>query len=146
MINEKLNKDILDLINEKETEINNIKGKVLWTNSSPTSAFANQTITLSSGDYEMYEIIFKPTISGDDNNRLQSSGRIPKGYGTRLFVGYAGAANAGANIYSRIVTITSNTQITFDKAYWGYGNTVRTENNDLLVPIYVVGYKTGLFS
>ena len=30
MINEKLNKDILDLINENKSEIDNLKPKILW--------------------------------------------------------------------------------------------------------------------
>jgi len=121
-----------------------LNGKILWTNPNPANNFAAQTITLNSSDYDMYEILFTPNNSGSDMQRLNSSGRIIKGYGSRLSINFAGAASPGANVYSRIVDNNTDTALEFSTAYVAYGSTSRTENTALIVPQYVIGYKQNL--
>lgn len=128
-----------------ETSINNVAGRILWTNSSPTSAFSAQTVTLSSSDYDMYEIIFRTNLD-DAEPKINSTGRLLKGYGTRLFMAFAGSSAPGANVYSRWVTYVSDTQLDIATGYWAYGSTNRTENTRLIIPLYIIGYKTGLFN
>lgn len=140
MINDKLNKEILDSINENKTEIIGLQGKIIWTNQYPTNSFSNQNITLSEAlnNFDSYEILFAqaklnadPTNSG---NRLMSTGKIPIGYGTVLNY----AVN---NRYRLIDRPSGNTQMLIQDAYNG-----GQVDNEKCVPIFVIGYNTGLFS
>lgn len=116
-------------ISKNTTDIANITGTILWTNPNPTSDFASQTITLSSDDYDMLEIIY---ITFNTNNQT-SSVKILKGYNTRLITSLS-----SGTVYTRDYTYNSDTSYTI-------GNT--TGGNDSnLYPLYIIGYKTGLFS
>ena len=125
MINEKLNKDIIDLINEKETEINNIKGKVLWTNPNPLNDFGNETINFNSSDFDVYEVFYYISIE----NLQMLSCKSLKGHGTRLMI-------PSTNMEMRRMNAISDTSYSFETP-----SSVRFG-----VPIKVIGYKTGLFS
>ena len=118
--------------------------KVLWTNSSPTSTFGAQTITLTTPltDFDSYAIIYKDKTN---ENYYFNTGILPKGVGTRLFDLYASGAT-GASIRSRVVSSVTNTTITFDKGQFAHGDTNAVDDNAVLVPIYIIGYKTGLFN
>lgn len=70
------NDDELITIN---TKLTNITGQILWTNSSPTSTFEAQTITLSSGDYDFYEIYC--TYNGSTASQYANGFRTIKGKG-----------------------------------------------------------------
>lgn len=108
-----------------------LEGEVLWTNANPTSDFASQTITLdkSLDSYNCYEILFRQskTVS-----RIMTSGKIPVGYGTILV--------EHANTYRPTGTTVSGNTIYFEDAK-NSGSTTVVE----VVPVYVVGYKTGIF-
>lgn len=129
MINEKLNKDILDLINENTNEITKLKRKILWTNPGPTSSFSAQTITLSESldNYEYYEILFKQT---NTNDRTMTTGKIPVGYGTIL------SWNTSINMYRPTATTVSGNTISFED-----GKTTNGVDNSTTIPIKVIGYK-----
>lgn len=107
-------------------------GTILWTNPSPTEEMArNTTITLLNNNYDMYKIIYKSAVDG---NEVFCSETI-KGYGTSLII------KSGADyITDRVVYYVDDTHLRFDGAY---------ENNVLvnskLIPLYVIGYKTVLF-
>ena len=117
-----------------------VKGKILWTNQSPTSSFAPQTITLdeSLDNYDCYVIIFKQAMTGD---RLYNTGQIPVGHGTICYY------NAGGYYWYRPTSdIVSGNTITFEDArvvpiYQGS----EAVDNSRVIPIYVIGYNTGLF-
>lgn len=125
MINEKLNKDILDLIYENKNEINNLKGKILWTNPNPTSGFNNQTIQFNSDDYEIYEVFY---YISTENLQMLSCKSI-KGHGTRLVI-------PTANTEFRRMNVINDTTYSFD---------IPSDVN-FGVPVKIIGYKTGLFS
>lgn len=125
MINEKLNKDLLDLINEKETEINNIKGKVLWTNPNPLNDFGNEIINFNSSDFDVYEVFYY--ISTDNLQML--SCKSLKGHGSRLMI-------PSTNMEMRRMNVISDTSYSFETP----------SNSKFGVPIKIIGYKTGLFS
>lgn len=137
MINEKLNKDILDLINENKTEIetkiNNLKGKILWTNSNPENNFSAQNISLSDSDWDCYEVIY-----GSDavaNAKMMSVKSI-KNRGCKL-----NSKVGSNNICDREIQYKNQTLFYVNGAY--VNNAL---NNQYLIPIYIIGYKTGLFS
>lgn len=126
--------EIKTAVNDNDTNISGIKGTLLWTNPSPTSSFASQSISLSESleNYNFYEIIYK---QGNDTNRCLSSGKIPVGYGTIL--------NYSVNTIRYRTTQESLTgsSITFSDGSVG-GNT----NNTTCIPLYVIGYKIGVIS
>lgn len=108
-----------------------LEGEILWTNANPTSDFASQTITLSKSldSYNCYEILFKQSKA---TSRIMTSGKIPVGYGTILV--------EHANIYRPTGTTVSGNTIYFEDAK-NSGSTTVVE----VIPVYVVGYKTGIF-
>ena len=115
-------------------KLNNLIGSILWTNSNPTSDFAPQDITLSSNDYDILEWYF--------NGNVQSSTAIPcdsnrsiKGYGARL------NSIVSNNMTYREIARNSDTSFTVGAGYLG-----DEIQNRRCVPLYVVGYKTGLFT
>lgn len=127
---------IVDAINEVNSSW---KGTLLWTNPNPTSAFSGQTITLSDSisNYDFYEVIYSEYAG---NNPYGSSGRIPTSHVTNI--------GQVANLFvRRSVTALSGTSMTFgDGQQCTSFNGNWTSQNSRVVPIYVIGYKTGLFS
>lgn len=109
--------------------------QILWINPDPTSSFASQTITLSSGDYDFYEVYCtynEGTAIQYANGFKTIKGKgiliTENGYGTDISV-------------RRKIDYTDDTHLL---VYDGMnGNAV---GNGYLIPIYVIGYKTGLFS
>lgn len=105
--------------------------KILWKNVNPNNTFNQQTITLSSDDYDFYEVYCSynnGTASSYVNGykTIKGKGLIisEHGYGTDLSV-------------RRKVDYTDATHLLISSAYGG-ANT----DNGYLVPIYVIGYKT----
>lgn len=147
MINEKLNKYILDLINENKTEINNIKGKILWTNPNPTSSFERQDITLNSSDYDMLEIFY---VEENANGSLTiNSVRTLKGFNTTLpFFKQTDAESLTGFVGNRKIYYTNDTTLSVQNAtgYWFRTYSQMFTYNDSAVPVKIIGYKTGLFS
>lgn len=111
---------------------------ILWTNPNPTSDFASQNVTLNSDDYDMYEIIYK---NYKTENYYMNTGTTPKGYGKLIMM--IGGANGPYN-YTRQVTFNSATSLTIGNCTVNYGTTT-SQNNAQVIPVYIIGYKTGLF-
>lgn len=123
------NDDELITIN---TKLTNITGQILWTNSSPTSDFSSQTITLSSGDYDFLEIFFCSNVQSE--NKTFEIRKTIKNYAVTL-----STVVQNVNTY-RIVRFTDATHLAVERGYTG------TDVQDRrCVPLYVIGYKTGLF-
>lgn len=121
--------EVKSVVNGAIDQIENITGTILWTNPNPTSSFASQDITLSSDDYDVLEIIYM-TFS---TNNQASSVKIPKGYSTRVTTSLS-----SGTVYTREYTYNSDTSYTIGSTSGG------TAQN--LYPLYIIGYKTGLFS
>lgn len=127
--------DIETSINDIETSINDIKGTILWENPNPTTDFAAQDITLSSSDYDCYEVIYKQNTN---TNRALNTGKIVKGYGAVLNEALSSSRYRAINYNSETsLNIGEGTSVT------PYGNTV--PDNYQCIPLYIIGYKTGLF-
>ena len=113
--------------------VNGSVGKILWTNSSPTSDFSSQTITLSSGDYDFLEIFFCSNVQS--NNKTFEIRKTIKNYDVTL-----STVVQNVNTY-RIVRFTDATHLAVESGYAG------TDVQDRrCVPLYVIGYKTGAFN
>lgn len=119
--------------NELNEKINDIKGKVLWQNSDPTSSFPSQTITLDSNvnNFDSYSILYKYFKF---DNQLLNSGIIPKTFGTKLNASYEFAC-------VREVYAPTGTSLTFlnGKKMSAIGSTI--DDNDRCVPYQIIGYK-----
>lgn len=113
-------------------------GTILWTNSSPTSSFSGQTINLSEtlDNYDCYTILHRQSTT---NGRIMSTGKIPVGHGT--FMGNA----LSLNQYRGTNENTSGSSVTFTSGYQAQADGGFTEDNNLVIPMYIIGYKTGLF-
>lgn len=118
--------------------VNNLTGKLLWTNSSPTADFADQDITLSSDDYDVLEFYYRSDIGG---NRGQSI-RVLKGYGVEFDM-YS--TSVATRTWRRRAVFTNNTKYHFENCIQLEQGQTTTTHNEYCVPLYVIGYKTGLF-
>lgn len=128
---------LVNAINEIDNKEIGITGHILWTNPNPTNSFSPQNITLSSGDYDELTIFYKKT---NNENKLDSI-QIIKGYGTDLEHIDSGT------LFSRNVVYLSDTSYQFyDGKILLPGSSSPTNDNTRCVPIYIIGYKTGLFN
>lgn len=120
--------------------INSLKdyftGTILWTNPNPSASdFSAQSITLSSDDYDCYEVIVNWSSSV---NRTQSSGKVLKGTGTVFnFVSSVS--------YYRTLTYVSDTEISVSNAtIYNIKDSSSSTGNDWFIPLYVIGYKNSI--
>lgn len=128
--------EIKSVVNNNATELTNITGQILWTNPNPTSNFSAQPITLNNNNYDMYEVIYYGSVTG---TQVFSSGKIPKGLNIFLQQSYY---SSGSLINrTREINYTSDTTLTVQNAL----RNGTTETN-ACIPIYIIGYKTGLFN
>ena len=114
------------------------RATALWTNASPTSNFAAQTITLSASmtDFEQIEVVYKYTTTGNeyhayfDTTDYTYTGSNADEFGIISRPGTAG--------YMRRLTMASTTTITITSAY-------RLNNsgssNEYAIPVAVYGIK-----
>lgn len=124
-------------IKNNETLINNITGTILWTNPNPNNSFLPQEITLSSGDYDCYEVIHKQSV---DRARTFNTGKILKGNGIIL------SFQATLPHYRAVNYVSDTTLQINDCVDVYYTNPASTiANNTQCIPLYIIGYKTGLF-
>lgn len=117
--------------------INGLKGTVLWENQNPTSSFAAQSITLSSDDYDTLKVFFKKTAS---ETKVGSVDFI-KGFGNDL-----GYIDDSCVVFSREMDYVSDTEYSLGTGGYLLANgTSKNTDNNRCVPLYVIGYKNGLF-
>lgn len=115
-----------DLINKLYND-----SKILWANPSPNLEFASQQITLNSSDYD--ELIWF-YVHYASSNTILSQISI-KGFGTFISVPNSQGVSA-----RRQITRNSDTRFMVGAVE---GSTTDISN---LVPLYVIGKKTGLFN
>jgi len=126
-----------------------LKETALWTNSAPTSVFANQTITLSDDltKYDYLKVSYRVSTSISTESYVIIPVDTFKNYtgsqtNTIMYVlqsigGYA------YMLYQRSMAYTSPTQMTIGGANLiNYGNnTITTGQNSRTIPISVIGCK-----
>ena len=130
--------EIKGVVNNNSVILQNTLGNKLWENANPTASFSAQTITLSESlaNYDCYEIMFRQSTR---TARIMTSGKVPVGNGTIL---NWNAATTSGNVYFRATGPTvSGTSISFEDA-----KNSGTVDNLSTIPMYVIAYKTNLFS
>lgn len=125
--------EIKNVVNSNDTSLDKVKGTILWTNSSPSSNFASQTITLSSDDYDMLMFVIKRQNNYDT---LVPPLILPKG-----FEGVGLSQSLSGENRRRNFTYIDDTHYSIGNGTTPSGNT----DNGAVIPLYVIGYKTGLF-
>lgn len=130
--------EIKSAVNDNADLLSNITGTILWTNPNPTSDFSSQTITLSSDDYDVLEFFYGYDTSGV---RVVSE-RTIKGNGVQFDV-YSTVVPTRA--WRRRTEFVSNTSYSVGNCTRMEYNQTAYNENGYCVPIYIVGYKTGLF-
>ena len=124
-------------IKSNENLINNITGSILWSNSNPTANFSGQQITLSSSDYDVLEIYWRSNESAD--GFFGDTIKFLKGYGSQMEFG----SPFSTSKWIRRIVYVNDTTLNF----WDcLGVHDGQYHNDYDVPLYVIGYKIGLFS
>lgn len=107
----------------------------LWQNSSPTSSFASQTITLNDNinNYSYIEIIYRHDAT---YGRMLSTGKIPAGMTAMLML------MRHYNYFRLVENATGTTMNVGNCSYFSqYGNTSTTQSNDYCIPYRIIGYK-----
>lgn len=116
--------------------------KILWKNSNPNTLFKAQTIELSSDDYDVLEIFY---IDYQSSNRLMSTKALKNHPGNlQACFQYQDHGYVGA----REFTFINSTHIKFVNCVSVIQQDAlkRVAVEDWCNPVYIVGYKTGLFS
>ena len=109
---------------------------ILWENPNPLSPISSATtITLSTDEYDCYEVIYNTSYTSSMTTYM-STGRIPKGLGTRLQMSYW----SGSNIVlrDREIKYLSDTSLQISQS-------MAQDGDYVCRPMYIIGYKTGLF-
>lgn len=137
--------EIKSVVNNNANELTNIMGKILWTNPNPTSDFSAQTITLSSNDYDVLEFVFELGTTGTSSTMT----KILKGTNGNVdqIVNLNSGASQSTGVRHRTFKYSSDTSYIFEDCLVREGGTASVPSvaNNYLIPIYVIGYKTGLF-
>lgn len=111
----------------------NMAGKFtkLWENPNPNSAFAAQTITLSSDDYDLLLTIYAPYIG-----RVEST-IVTKG--SNMFFSLTTGYRGNENIRSRAMDYVSATQYTAQEGK--LAQAAETTDNSACIPLVIYGIK-----
>lgn len=119
--------------------------KLLWTNPNPNNGFNPQDITLNSDDYDILEIYYYDWCGDNESYKDMLVQKAIKGYDFLLHsqITYNNKAYAG----NRRVTYVNDTTLHFQNTHGIIDNS--SFNTGLFVkwnvPLYVIGYKAGLF-
>lgn len=106
--------------------------QVLWTNTSPSSSFSEQTISIDLSKYSKIYIVYK---GKNTDTNFQVTGLFD--IGKKYFINNASFFN-----FTRPVEVTQNSVIfNSDYYYKELGNTATTIQNDYNIPYQIIGLK-----
>ncbi len=135
---------IKSVVNNNATEVQNLTGTILWTNTTPSADYGTAQITLSSSDYDILEWFF---LGSPEDSSAVFSIRTLKGHGGQVLIEGNGVFS-GTNHNSfiiRNITYVNDTKYSPSYAMFKYGTNSSYNVLNILKPLYVVGYKNGLF-
>lgn len=120
-----------------QTMQDRLQGIMLWTNPNPASEFEAQNITLSSSDYDVLEVYYVDDITTSMMNTVKTK----KGYGTNMSY----MSDSSMRWWTRKIECVSDNELLISKCTLVIETKPLTDNAKC-VPLYVVGYKIGLFN
>lgn len=109
--------------------------KLLWENPNTTQAFAAQTITLNSADYDFLLVLYNYAISIPNVLSVIA----PKG--NNIYLTSATSQTSGAAALDRVITYVSDTSLSVDNGYYCIGSNARAMNNTSNIPLAIYGIK-----
>lgn len=137
----------IDQVDANTTNIGNITGTLLWTNPNPTSNFTSGNITLSSSNYDILEFVFRYSANSDARYFFV---KTIKGHGAEVscLINYNEGTSQPTEFPWRKVDYTDDVTYTVSQCFTRVTNEVAVPStaNNRLIPLYVIGYKTGLFN
>lgn len=139
------NKVVKKFVEDSISDLNQVSVTTLWENPNPRNAFASQTITLNSSDYDYIEVIyFGFGQSAYLFSGLQSVKAIP-GYNIELTTVFYNNQSNVMLYAARSMRRTSDTVYSFTNAYYTSTDqsTTPRQMNDCCIPVKVIGYKYG---
>ena len=133
--------------NYVDNSIQSTYGTILWTNPNPSSDFTNQTIMLSSDDYDLLEFYFIGNVNATTNKKFFTEKAVK---GTGVLATWIVDINEGIQQYTgfrqRPIDYVSDISYNVGKGLQKQGgNSIPAVANNYMVPLYVIGYKTNLF-
>lgn len=120
------------------SQISNIRLKLLWSNSNPSSSFASQNIALSSSDYDLLLIKFATGVNFSTVGK--KSVICAKGDNAYLDFVIANSSN-NVSVSDRLLTYSSDTSYTANDCYAQTNGSSRSVTNTNCVPIAIYGFK-----
>lgn len=114
---------------------------LLWTNPNPNNSFGSQSIQLNLNEYKIIEIWFKHYRT--DDTRLCMKTLVPSKEALN-YVEMDTYYNQ-INMQKREFEVKTN-EIVFQEGLWYFAGRTAQTDNSRCVPLYVIGYKTNLFS
>lgn len=123
--------------------MNNTVKKLLWENPNPNDVMSTLQIDLIDSDYDMYEVIYYNWRQ----QKYYSSAKAVKGQNIALYsmISYTNKVYMGI----RTITYVSDTKLNIGNNITLIDNSVITSgqpNTEWTIPVFIIGYKTGLFS
>ena len=109
------------------------KWVLLWTNASPMTSFAAQTIQLNLSGYDFVKIVFNWYVGQSEGTKFCQDFMCGE-------KSYAFRPDNGGYISIRALTI-SNSGIAFDDCIESQGTAASSTNNSACVPVYIYGIK-----
>ncbi len=137
LFNAKRMNHVEDGIEASSKTTEGLKGTILWTNPNPASEFETQNITLSSSDYDVLEIYYVDDVTTSMMNTVKTK----KGYGTNMSY----MSDSSICWWTRKIEYKSDTEFSISNCILVL-ETKPLIDNAKCVPLFVVGYKTGLFN
>ncbi len=119
------------------------KGTLLWTNPDPDNSFSQRIVTIPTlPDYDEFEIFYYDSTS----RKAVSSTKFLNGKSVNMMAVFQWGDHG--NMGNRNIIWNTDTKLQFNDAVTVIVNDAfsRTANNGWCIPLYIVGYKTGLFS
>lgn len=114
-----------------------ISMKSLWTNASPTSDFAEQTISLNLSDYEyvLVRYLYSKDYQSIDQIAIVKVGRD-------AYLTFTGGVSTSIYISQRTINVGSNSVAFGAPVYKTYASTSKpTANNKYCIPVEIIGIK-----
>lgn len=130
--------EIKTAVNGNDSNITGLQGTILWTNSSPSSNMTTRNITLSSSDYDVLEIFYKSAYNQETIKTI----KMLKNYNT-IMTSYS-VNFTSTSYFMRAINYVDATTLTIGSGY-SLNPTSKTQNDGVCIPLYVIGYKTGVF-
>ena len=124
----------------KDDAIDYSKPIVLWENSSPTSSFSSQSITLSSSNYNYIEIYYYDWVTS--SRRDMKCVKALKGYNINLDTIFQSTTENMMYMASRRVVYTDATHLSVENVKGLNSQQLTVESiNGICVPVKILGYK-----